>query len=224
MRDRDKRKLIEKVSVISDDAYGETLYFRPYESDDEIIGQIVRATGEKRHAVAQRLLHLAIAGKEYDFAGEKRERETLNWLVSNEKHKAMKADVADARLERLEEHARAMETAMQNLGENSRLTSILVSEIYCITSVCMSYLNQIFTKIIEYLSPNEVEKKNSSDFANRNILGLVEHALKELEKLSEHHAVELDESLEPEMLYLFTKIETIKQRLLSAPPIEARAE
>jgi hypothetical protein len=80
-----------------------------------------------------------------------------------------------------------------------------------------------FTKVIEYLSPVEIEKKNSSDFANRNILGLVEHALNELEKLSEHHAVELDESVEPEMLYLFTKIETIKQRLLSAP-IESRAE
>jgi hypothetical protein len=146
MKDRDKRKLIEKVSIIEGDAYGETLYFRPYESDDEIIRELVRATGEKRHAVAQRLLHLAIAGKEYDFAGENREREILDWLVSNEKHKAIKADVADARLERLEEHAREMETAMQNLGENARLTNILTSEIYCITSVCMSYLNQISQK------------------------------------------------------------------------------
>jgi len=137
--------------------------------------------------------------------------------VSNEKHKAMKADVTDARLERLEEHARAAETALQRLDENSRLTGILTSEIYCITSVCMSYLNQIFTKIIEYFSPVEIEKKNSADFANHNILGLVEHALKELEKLSEHHRIDLEESLEPEMLYLFTKIEKIKQRLLSAP-------
>lgn len=223
MRDRDKRKLIEKVSVIGGDAYGETLYFRPYESDDEIIGEIVRATGEKRHAVAQKLLHLGIAGKEYDFPSENRELERLDWLLNNEKHKAVKADVVAARLERLEEHARAAEIALERLGENSRLTGILTSEIYCITSVCMSYLNQIFTKIIEYFSPVEIEKNNSADFANRNILGLVEHALAELERLSEHHALSSDELLEPEKLYLFTKIEKIKARLLNAP-VEARAD
>ncbi len=80
----------------------------------------------------------------------------------------------------------------------------------------MSYLNQIFTKIIEYFSPVEIEKKNSTDFANRNILGLVEHSLSELEKLSEHHELDL-ERVEPEMLYLFTKIEKIKTRLFSTP-------
>ncbi len=80
----------------------------------------------------------------------------------------------------------------------------------------MSLLNQTFTKIIEYFSPVEIEKKNSTDFANRNILGLVEHSLLELEKLSEHHGLDL-ESAQPEMLYLFTKIEKIKTRLLSSP-------
>jgi hypothetical protein len=77
-------------------------------------------------------------------------------------------------------------------------------------------LNQIFTKLIEYFSPVEIEKKNSTDFANRNILGLVEHSLSELGKIAEHHNIDI-ESLEPEMLYLFTKIEKIRARLL--PPI-----
>ena len=77
----------------------------------------------------------------------------------------------------------------------------------------MSYLNQIFTRFIEYFSPVEIEKKNSTDFANRNILGLVEHSLSELEKIAEHHDLD-SESIEPEMLYLFTKIEKLKARLL----------
>ncbi len=73
--------------------------------------------------------------------------------------------------------------------------------------------HQIFTKIIEYFSPVEIERKNCADFANRNVPGLVEHALSELENLSEHHNIDL-QNTEPEMLYLFTKIERIKERLL----------
>ncbi len=83
-------------------------------------------------------------------------------------------------------------------------------------TICVSYLNQIFTKIIEYFSPIEIERKNSADFANRNVLGLIEHALSELEKMSEHHNFD-SEAVEPEMLYLFTKIERIKARL--SPPV-----
>ena len=80
----------------------------------------------------------------------------------------------------------------------------------------MSYLNQIFTRLIEYFSPVEIEKKNSTDFANRNVLGLIEHALRELENLEAHHDTDSQNS-EIEMLYLFTKIEKIKQRLLPMP-------
>ena len=77
----------------------------------------------------------------------------------------------------------------------------------------MSILNQIFTKIIEYFSPVKVEKENSTDFANRNILGLIEHSLSELENLSDHHGLDSGNT-DSELLYLFTKIEKIKKRLL----------
>jgi len=86
----------------------------------------------------------------------------------------------------------------------------------------MSYLNQVFTKLIEYFSPVEIEKKNSTDFANRNILGLVEHSLSELEKIAEHHNLDT-ERVEPEMLYLFTKIGKLKARLLP-PTLPANSE
>jgi hypothetical protein len=93
------------------------------------------------------------------------------------------------------------------------LRAFLASEIYCAASVCVSYLNQIFTKIIEYFSPVEIERKNSSDFANRNVFGLIEHSLNELEKLGEHHNLDLEEIC-PETLYLYTKIEKIRMRIL----------
>ncbi len=211
---RNKGKLIGKISEISGVGFGDALYLRPYVDDEQMIAEISEATGEKKSAVAQKLIRLALQTLPDEQARESRQLELLDWLIINEKHKAARSDVAEVRLERLEEHARELEKLLKETAENSRFTRIIVSEIYCMVSVCMSYANQIFTKLIEYFSPNEVEKNNSTDFANRNILGLVEHSLSELEKIAEHYGIDLEEN-EPEMLYLFTKIEKIKQRLLS---------
>ena len=211
-----KAKLIGKIGEISGVGCGDALYLRPYTDDEQLIEEISEATGEKKSAVAQKLLHLALHTSPNVRERESRQLELLDWLIVNEKHKAAQNDVAEARLERLEEHSKEIEKLLQATAENSRFTRIIVSEIYCMVSVCMSYANQIFTKLIEYFSPQEVERKNSTDFANRNILGLIEHSLTELEKLSEHHDLDL-ENEQPELLYLFTKIETIKSRLFSEP-------
>lgn len=217
-----KAKLIEKIKEISGIGRGETLYFRPFGDDDKMIEEIAEASGEKKSAVAQKLLHLVLSTSPTETARENRQIELLGWLINTEKHKAVERDVQTARIERLEEHARLMEMILKRTEENSRFIKVLVSEIYCLTNVCMSYLNQIFTRLIEYFSPVEIEKKNSLDFANRNILGLVEHSLAELEKIAEHHDLE-SESVESEMLYLFTKIEILKARLV-APTISANSE
>ena len=205
--------MIRKINEISSGATGNSLYVRPFENDERIIAEIARATGEKKSAIAQKLLHLALRGKQFELGSEKQEKNLLEWIVSHEKHKAVQADAREARIERLEEHGKELEKMIENIAVDSRFTRVLASEIYCGTNICVSYLNQIFTKIIEYLSPAEIERKNSSDFANRNVLRLVEHSLNELEKLSEHHNLDLEE-VRPETLYLYTKIERIKTRLL----------
>ena len=201
---RIKGKLIGKISEISGVGFGDSLYLRPYRDDEQMIEEIAEAIDEKKSVVAQKLLHLALHAPVDERMRESRQLELLDWLIINEKHKAAKSDIAEARLERLEEHALELEKLAKETAENSRFTRIIISEIYCMVSICMSYANQIFTKIIEYLSPVEIERKNGTDFANRNILGLVEHALAELEKLSEHHDIALEWN-EPDMLYLFTK-------------------
>lgn len=216
MREREQKKIIGKLNGVSKETFGETLYFRPFAEDDEVINQIIKQTGEKKSKVAQKLLHLAIAGKQFDFDTDKRQLSKLDWLVNCEKHRSIKDDVRDALVERLEENAREMESRVAEIAENARFTKILASEIYCVSVVCMSYLNQLFTKIIEYFSPVEIEKKNSTDFANRNALGLIEHALAELENLEAHHNTS-SAITQTEMLYLFTKIEKIRQRLLPTP-------
>jgi hypothetical protein len=212
MQTRKTQKIIEKTKAIPTETFGETLYLRPFETDDQMINAISKATGEKRAKIAQKLIRLALANKQYDFTDESDLLNRLDWLVSNERHKMAKTDVQDIRFERLEEHAKSTEILIEEIAKNSRFTKILASEIYCLANICMSYLNQIFTKLIEYFSPIEIEKKNSIDFANRNILGLVEHSLSEFEKTSLHHKFDFD-SIDPEMLYLFTKIEKLEDRL-----------
>lgn len=207
--------MIGKTKEIEAELLGGSMYVRPYKQDEKIIAELARAGGEKKSVVTQKLIRLALRGKQFDFTDEKAELKKLDWLINNEKHKLIQSDVFDARLERLEEHARAMERFQQTQTENSNYISILVSEIYCITNVCLSLLNQIFTRLIEYFSPVEIEKKNSTDFANRNILGLVTHSLSELEKIADHHGLNAENS-DPEMLYMFTKIEKLKAKLLSS--------
>lgn len=217
MREQEKRKLSRQIKEIDPELLGESMYVRPYQKDEKKIAEIARASGEKRSVITQKLIRLALRGKQFDLIGEKSELRKLDWLIENEKHKLIRADCLDARIERLEEHAKAMEKVQHKQAENSHLNSVLLSEIYGITNVCLSLLNQIFTKLIEYFSPVEIEKKNSIDFANRNILGLVEHSLAELEKIAEHHELEL-EIIDPEKLYLFTKIEKIKTKLRQPSP------
>lgn len=217
-----KAKLIEKIKDISAAPCGESLYFRPFRMDDKLIEEIAQDSGEKKSAIAQKLLHLILSTSPTETARENRQIELLQWLINTEKYKSVERDVQTTRIERLEEHAREMEMILKRTEENTRFIKILSSEIYCLTNICMSYLNQIFTRFIEYFSPVEIEKKNSTDFANRNILGLVEHSLSELERIAAHHDLD-NESIEPEMLYLFTKIEKLKTRLLP-PTISANAE
>ncbi len=144
MLEQKKRKLIGKFDEIQDETLGESLYVRPFEQDAKIINELTRSTGLKKGTVAQKLIRVALDGRRVDFAGEKREKELLEWLVGNEKHKTAKADVLDLRLERLEEHAKGLEVTLQEVRENSRFTRVLASEIYCTANVCMSYSESNF--------------------------------------------------------------------------------
>jgi predicted DNA-binding protein YlxM (UPF0122 family) len=215
MREREKRKVIEKTNGISSKSFGEALYFRPYQADDKTISEIARSSGEKKSAVAQKLVHIALSGKQVKF-GENRAEAKLDWLIKNERHRAAKADVSDTRFSRIEEHSKQTEELLKEITENSHQTLLLTTEVFCMTNVCVSYLNQIFTKLLEFLSPVELERTNSSTFANHNIQSLIEHSMTDLKALGEHYNGTLSDVL-PEASYLFTKIEKIKERLANSP-------
>lgn len=209
-----KTNLVEKIKDLSSSTYGEALYFRPFGDDDLMIEEIAQIMNEKKSAVAQKLLHLVLRTAPRLSMRENRQIELLEWLVENAKHRSAADEHLTARIERLEEHAGETETILKRTEESSHFIKMLVMEIYGLTTICVTFLNQIFTRLVEYFSPVEIEKKNSVEFANRNVLGLIKHALSELEKIAAHHHLSSDE-IEPEMLYLFTKIDILKTRLLT---------
>ncbi len=219
MRKRELQKVINKSNDISGDSFGEPLYFRPYQGDDKTIAEIARSTGEKKSAVAQKLIRIALSGGEVKI-GENRTEEKLDWLIQKEKHRAAENGSSDLRIIRLEEHGREIEESFELLTKNSQQIQTLLSELFCMTNVTISYLNQIFTKLLEYLSPIEIERTRSSDFASRNILGLIEHSLSELDKCRAHHNLIADNDT-PDFLYLQTKIEKIRERIAAENPSDS---
>ena len=86
------------MNEVQSDFTGNSLYVSPFQKDKQSISEIARTTGEKKSAIAQKLLHLALCGKQIDFADENREKNLLEWLVNNEKYKAVKADVQEAKV------------------------------------------------------------------------------------------------------------------------------
>lgn len=77
------------------------------------------------------------------------------------------------------------------------------------TSIAISSLNQIFTKLLEFLSPVEVERKYSVDVANRVMAALIEHSVQELGSCAAYHDLETPNSL-PDELYIYSKLERLE--------------
>jgi hypothetical protein len=50
----------------------------------EVINEISRASGEIKSAIAQKLSHLALRGKQFVSTGDKQELEKFEWLIDNE--------------------------------------------------------------------------------------------------------------------------------------------
>ena len=216
MRKRDLQKVITKSNDISGDSFGEPLYFRPYLGDDKTIAEIAKSTGKKKSAVAQKLIRIALSGGDVKI-GENLTDEKLDWLIQKEKHRAAGDSSSDIRIVRLEEHGREVDETLDLISKNSQQILTLVCELFCMTNVTVSYLNQIFTKVLEFLSPIEIERTRSADFANRNIISLIEHSLLELDKCRGHHNLATNNDTS-EVLYLQTKIEKLRERIAAENP------
>jgi len=211
MRRREREKIIEKTKDFSGFDFGAPLYFRPFESDDKKVAEIAKFTGEKKSAVAQKLVHLALAGKDVKFS-ESRLEEKIDWLIKSFRQRGAIDENIATQLEDIRERLETIESEARELVTNSEQTAALTAEIFCMTSIAISSLNQIFTKLLEFLSPVEVERKHSVDMANHAMAALIEHSVADLRKCIAHQGIEhYDRS--PDELFIYSKVGKLKEEL-----------
>lgn len=208
MRRREREKIIEKTLDFSGFTFGEPLYFRPFETDGKKIAEISKFTGEKKSAVAQKLVHLALAGKDIKFS-ESRLEEKLDWLIKNVRQSGAVDENIATQLEEISERLETTQNEVNELVKNAARTFAITTEIFCMTSITISSLNQIFTKLLEFLSPIEVERKHSVDIANQAMAALIEHSVDDLHRCNSHHGIEQFERSSDD-LYIYSKIEKLK--------------
>ena len=109
-----------------------------------------------------------------------------------------------------------MESELENALELLRQASSLTTEISSMSSMSISSLNLVFTKLIEYSSPETSDRKQSVVIASTAMAELIEHAVSDLKKcLLFHEHVAGNESLHNS--YLATKVRILKQRIDSLP-------
>lgn len=184
------------------------MYFRPYEDDDKKIEEISKFTGERKSAIAQKLVHLALAGKELEFNRNGVE-EKIDWLIRSTRQTGAVEATITSKLHDLSERLERIENTTEGQRKSSESDFAITAEIFCMTSIAISSLNQIFTKLLEFLSPVEVERKYSVDVANRVMAALIEHSVQELGSCAAYHDLETPNSL-PDELYIYSKLERLE--------------
>lgn len=221
MKERLRSKLIKRLNPNNEktgaEAYGETLYLRPFASDDEAINQLVRFTGERRSSIAQKLIRAGITASSIELAAEKRTPARIEWLIQDAKMKHARDDAADARTERIEDAIRESKLLNSEVMERLRRLELLTSETFCLAGVAVSYLGQIFSMMPPPLAQMEQESsiaERKRTAADRNALALVEYALSELERATEYHA-NSDDLPAGDSLYFATKVEKLRARISS---------
>lgn len=80
-------------------------------------------------------------------------------------------------------------------------------------------MNLVFTKLIEFSSPDGKDRKDSVVIASTAMAELIDHAVTDLKKCLLFHEHVVDDDLK-ERSYLGTKVEVLKQRIESMPKLQ----
>lgn len=207
MRTANKERIVKEISVETEEKVGATLYFRPFRSDCKRLEELATATGEKKSTIAQKLMHLALTKRDIEI-GKDPVKDQIRSLVQIERQhgeeiRSIGDKISDA------------EDILIKMHRISHDTAALNSEVYCMSSITISYLNQIFSKLLEFLSPIKQERETSTEIANGVIATLIIHSMQELAKCTAFHELRSELGSADE-LYLATKINEIKERISKA--------
>ena len=202
MRRREKESFEKTFERIPSSSLGEALYFRPFEADARKIAEIAKFVGEKKSDVARKLVHTALAGKEIKL-GDNRLGEKIDWLIRSARN-------SEAIVGELLNRRELNDDRFENIETRLQRQNLLGAEMYCMLNVAVSSLNQTFGKMLEFLSPVELERTHSVHVATQIMTALIEHAVEDLKRCRVHYGIIEGESSD---LYISSKIESLKRRL-----------
>ncbi len=218
MRKRDRERIAKNIDVKNEPKQGRPMSVRPYDEDHGKLEEIALETGENKASIVRRMIHFALNDRQKQFAAGQCQMK-LDWLVSNGRDNesinlSLNGNVADIR-----ERVERVESELETLSELTRITTSLATEIYSMSSMSISSMNLVFTKLIEFASPDTKDRKDSVVIASTAMAELIEHAVTDLKKCLLFHEHVADDDLK-ERSYLGTKVDVLKKRIESMPNLQ----
>ena len=200
MRKRERKIVVDKINNALDTNNGQPMCIRPYRSDEKKLDEIVKETGERKSAIVRRMIRFALSDKHERF-GANRCRERLDLLIEQGRQSERDSERFDEILDRIasleDDHKIA-----------SHKTSIFLRELYSMSSLSVSVLNIILTRLIELTSPNGTDKEKCVLIADGAMVNVIAQAIVDLDKCCIFHGIESDEEKSND-LYLARRIRGI---------------
>jgi hypothetical protein len=208
MRKREVNIVAGKLGNEADQKQGRPMCVRPYHSDEKKLDEIAKETGEGKAAIVRRMIRFALSDKQQNFTANQC-RDKLDWLVKNGRTNTGVSTISDSRIEEILERLGPLENLFENLSDILHQIPFLLREIYCLSSISFSSQNLIFTRLLEFSSPDAEERQQSVILAAAALGNQIAQAVKDLNKLEAFHRINSDAD-QPHDLYVLTKIKAIQ--------------
>lgn len=218
MRKRDRERIAKNIDVKSEPRQGRPISVRPYDEDHGKLEEIAEETGENKASIVRRMIHFALNDRQKQFAAGQCQIK-LDWLVSKGRDNesinfSLNGNFADIR-----DRVERLESELEKVSELLQITRSLTTEIYSMSSMSISSMNLVFTKLIEFASPDTKDRKDSVVIASTAMAELIDHAVTDLKKCLLFHEHIVDNDLQ-DRSYLATKVKVLKQRIESMPKLQ----
>ena len=208
MRKREVDIVSGRLGNDIDRKQGRPMCIRPYLSDEKKLDEITKETGEGKAAVVRRMIRFALSDKQQNFATNQC-RDKLDWLIKNGRGNPEGSTILNSRIEEILERLGPLENRIENISDILHQLAFLLREIYCLSSISFSSQNLIFTRLLEFSSPDAEERQQSVILAAAALGNQIAQAVKDLNKLEAFHRINSGE-VQPHDLYVLTKIKAIQ--------------
>lgn len=208
MRKREVDIVSGKLGNETDQRQGRPMCIRPYLSDEKKLDEITEETGEGKAAIVRRMIRFALSDKQQNFATNQC-RDKLDWLIKNGRGNPEGSTILNSRIEEILERLGSLENRIENISDILHQLAFLLREIYCLSSISFSSQNLIFTRLLEFSSPDAEERQQSVIIAAAALGNQIAQAVKDLNKLEVFHGIDSEQD-RPHDFYILTKIKAIQ--------------